>query len=175
MDLAADAARTGRDRQSAPPWRLTDLISVETLQSIQDTFCASVRAAHGDHRHRRALLVHGRPKLARHGCAASGRKRRPSVHQYRLVRWACHGSHRRHRHRFLRGRGDRGDPLPIVLRLFPEPRELSRPTKRRRPAMPSWPVLRGGAGTGVGGPTTPVKEWVHGGFRSRSLCDIRQA
>ena len=38
MDLAADAARTGRDRPSASPWRLTDLISVETLQSIQDTF-----------------------------------------------------------------------------------------------------------------------------------------
>ncbi len=38
MDLAADAASTGRDRQSPPPWQLTDLISVETLQSIQDTF-----------------------------------------------------------------------------------------------------------------------------------------
>ena len=38
MDLAADAARTGRDAGARPPWQLTDLISVETLQSIQDTF-----------------------------------------------------------------------------------------------------------------------------------------
>jgi ligand-binding sensor protein len=38
MDLAADTARDGRDLDSPPPWQLTDLISVETLQSIQDTF-----------------------------------------------------------------------------------------------------------------------------------------
>lgn len=37
MDLAASAA-PGRPRESPPPWQLTDLISVETLQSIQDTF-----------------------------------------------------------------------------------------------------------------------------------------
>ncbi|HMJ94825.1 MAG TPA: PocR ligand-binding domain-containing protein, partial [Thermoleophilaceae bacterium] len=38
MDSAADTARNGSDRQAPPPWQLTDLISVETLQSIQDTF-----------------------------------------------------------------------------------------------------------------------------------------
>jgi ligand-binding sensor protein/sugar diacid utilization regulator len=38
MDSAAGAARDRRNRQSPPPWQLTDLISVETLQSIQDTF-----------------------------------------------------------------------------------------------------------------------------------------
>ena len=38
MDLAADTARDGRDLESPPTWQLTDLISVETLQSIQDTF-----------------------------------------------------------------------------------------------------------------------------------------
>jgi ligand-binding sensor protein/sugar diacid utilization regulator len=37
MDLAAKAAREPA-RPSPPPWQLTDLISVETLQSIQDTF-----------------------------------------------------------------------------------------------------------------------------------------
>ena len=38
MDLAADGARERLDAPSSSPWRLTDLISVETLQSIQDTF-----------------------------------------------------------------------------------------------------------------------------------------
>lgn len=37
MDLVAKAAPEAA-RQSPPPWQLTDLISVETLQSIQDTF-----------------------------------------------------------------------------------------------------------------------------------------
>ena len=38
MDLAAGAAREGRETQARPPWELTDLISVDTLQSIEDTF-----------------------------------------------------------------------------------------------------------------------------------------
>lgn len=38
MDLAADAASRARRRETPPPWQLTDLISVETLQSIQNTF-----------------------------------------------------------------------------------------------------------------------------------------
>jgi ligand-binding sensor protein/sugar diacid utilization regulator len=38
MDQAANAARDARGRDRPPPWQLTDLISVETLQSIQDTF-----------------------------------------------------------------------------------------------------------------------------------------
>ena len=38
MDRAAGAAPERIDAPSPPPWQLTDLISVETLQSIQDTF-----------------------------------------------------------------------------------------------------------------------------------------
>ena len=38
MDLAAGSATQRTDPSSPPPWQLTDLISVETLQSIQDTF-----------------------------------------------------------------------------------------------------------------------------------------
>lgn len=38
MNPAADAAPSTRDRGLAPRWQLTDLIGVETLQSIQDTF-----------------------------------------------------------------------------------------------------------------------------------------
>jgi hypothetical protein len=38
MDLAPGAAAEGREQQTGPRWELTDLISVETLQSIQDTF-----------------------------------------------------------------------------------------------------------------------------------------
>ena len=38
MDLAAGSATQRTDPSAPPPWQLTDLISVETLQSIQDTF-----------------------------------------------------------------------------------------------------------------------------------------
>jgi len=38
VDATTDIARERPDGSSAPPWQLTDLISVETLQSIQDTF-----------------------------------------------------------------------------------------------------------------------------------------
>ncbi len=38
MESATDSAAAGRGTPSPPSWRLTDLIGVETLQSIQDTF-----------------------------------------------------------------------------------------------------------------------------------------